>query len=68
MFKNEKKEEAESKHGDDDKDYSYSHNDRVVTPIVNSGPKTGRNDSCPCGSGKKFKKCCLENSEHQSLE
>jgi hypothetical protein len=22
--------------------------------------KTGRNDSCPCGSGKKYKKCCLE--------
>jgi hypothetical protein len=22
-------------------------------------PKTGRNDRCPCGSGKKFKKCCL---------
>ena len=21
-------------------------------------PKTGRNDACPCGSGKKFKKCC----------
>lgn len=21
-------------------------------------PKVGRNDSCPCGSGKKFKKCC----------
>ena len=21
-------------------------------------PKTGRNDTCPCGSGKKFKKCC----------
>jgi uncharacterized protein len=21
-------------------------------------PKTGRNDLCPCGSGKKFKKCC----------
>ena len=21
-------------------------------------PKTGRNDPCPCGSGKKFKKCC----------
>jgi uncharacterized protein YecA (UPF0149 family) len=20
---------------------------------------TGRNDACPCGSGKKFKKCCL---------
>jgi tetratricopeptide (TPR) repeat protein len=23
-----------------------------------SGPKAGRNDPCPCGSGKKFKKCC----------
>lgn len=22
-------------------------------------PKVGRNDSCPCGSGKKYKKCCL---------
>jgi uncharacterized protein YecA (UPF0149 family) len=21
-------------------------------------PKVGRNDPCPCGSGKKFKKCC----------
>ena len=21
-------------------------------------PKTGRNDACPCGSGKKYKKCC----------
>ncbi|HSF23252.1 MAG TPA: SEC-C metal-binding domain-containing protein, partial [Blastocatellia bacterium] len=23
-----------------------------------AGPKAGRNDPCPCGSGKKFKKCC----------
>jgi preprotein translocase subunit SecA len=23
-----------------------------------SGPKIGRNDPCPCGSGKKYKKCC----------
>ena len=27
-------------------------------PIVVSD-KTGRNDPCPCGSGKKFKKCCI---------
>lgn len=27
-------------------------------PIV-SGPKIGRNDPCPCGSGKKYKQCCL---------
>ncbi len=25
---------------------------------VRSQPKVGRNDSCPCGSGKKYKKCC----------
>jgi preprotein translocase subunit SecA len=23
------------------------------------GQKVGRNDPCPCGSGKKYKKCCL---------
>lgn len=28
------------------------------TPIVREEPKVGRNDPCPCGSGKKFKKCC----------
>ncbi len=26
--------------------------------IVNTQPKVGRNDKCPCGSGKKYKKCC----------
>ena len=26
------------------------------------GPKTGRNDPCPCGSGKKYKHCCLGKS------
>jgi SWIM/SEC-C metal-binding protein len=25
---------------------------------VTAAPKIGRNDPCPCGSGKKFKKCC----------
>ena len=25
---------------------------------VRQGPKIGRNDPCPCGSGKKYKKCC----------
>ncbi len=27
-------------------------------PFVNTGPSVGRNDPCPCGSGKKHKKCC----------
>ena len=28
------------------------------TPVRNNGKKPGRNDPCPCGSGKKYKKCC----------
>ncbi|MBF0522113.1 MAG: preprotein translocase subunit SecA [Candidatus Omnitrophica bacterium] len=28
------------------------------TPYHKEGPKVGRNDPCPCGSGKKYKKCC----------
>jgi uncharacterized protein YecA (UPF0149 family) len=24
-------------------------------------PKANRNDPCPCGSGRKYKKCCLSN-------
>ncbi len=32
---------------------------RVLGPQVRSSPKTGRTDPCPCGSGKKYKKCCL---------
>jgi preprotein translocase subunit SecA len=27
-------------------------------PVRNQGPKIGRNDPCPCHSGKKYKKCC----------
>lgn len=30
----------------------------IKKPIVREEPKTGRNDPCACGSGKKFKKCC----------
>lgn len=26
--------------------------------VIRGGPKIGRNDPCPCGSGRKFKKCC----------
>jgi len=33
---------------------------RILGPetYVRPEPKTGRNDPCPCGSGKKYKKCC----------
>ncbi len=31
---------------------------RIVSPIKHTEPKVGRNDPCPCGSGKKYKNCC----------
>ena len=32
--------------------------DGVMGQRPRSAPKVGRNDPCPCGSGKKYKKCC----------
>lgn len=32
-------------------------------PVVNKEKKIGRNDPCPCGSGKKYKKCCGANEQ-----
>lgn len=32
----------------------------AVVPALNPWRGVGRNDPCPCGSGKKFKKCCLD--------
>ena len=34
-----------------------------VQPIVRQGDRVGRNDPCPCGSGKKYKKCCFPKFE-----
>lgn len=31
---------------------------KVAVPVVRDQPKVGRNDPCPCGNGKKYKKCC----------
>ena len=36
--------------------------DMQVQQVVRSAAKVGRNDPCPCGSGKKYKKCCGANS------
>lgn len=30
----------------------------LLKPIKRDSPKVGRNDPCPCGSQKKYKKCC----------
>ena len=40
----------------DDNDFS---SDEPDVPYIRLTEKVGRNDSCPCGSGKKYKKCCL---------
>jgi SEC-C motif-containing protein len=36
----------------------YDDGDVVPKTIVRSGSKIGRNEPCPCGSGKKYKHCC----------
>ena len=36
--------------------------ERKVKQIRLAGPKVGRNEPCPCGSGKKYKKCCGKNA------
>lgn len=35
-----------------------SHGDDGASAPVKREKKVGRNDDCPCGSGKKYKKCC----------
>ena len=37
-----------------------------ILPARNSAtdPKIGRNEQCSCGSGMKYKKCCLKNKNH----
>ena len=38
-------------------DCNHHHHEQQA-PIVRDGAKIGRNDACPCGSAKKYKKCC----------
>jgi preprotein translocase subunit SecA len=50
-------------HGDPEIEIAGSTGDRgavmeITSVPARSGPKVGRNDPCPCGSGKKYKNCC----------
>ena len=36
---------------------------RASTTVVKDASATGRNDPCPCGSGKKYKNCCMRKNE-----
>ena len=44
----------------DDVEPNFGTSFSVDTPFIRAAPKVGRNDPCPCGSGKKYKKCCLQ--------
>jgi hypothetical protein len=47
-----------------DRKTDSAHKDQDVAPVVQvryDTPKIGRNEPCPCGSGKKYKKCCGAN-------
>lgn len=37
---------------------NHHHHHELLKPITRETPKVGRNDECPCGSQKKYKKCC----------
>ena len=45
-----------------DKTEDISDIERILAPPTPAlaAPRVGRNDPCPCGSGKKFKKCCAD--------
>ena len=36
-----------------------------ASPVKRENQKTGRNENCPCGSGKKHKKCCYDNMHYR---
>jgi len=38
---------------------AYKEEQPVQKTVIREGKKVGRNDPCPCGSGRKYKKCCL---------
>ncbi len=40
--------------------HEHHHHHEKRMPIVNEYKKIGRNDPCPCGSEKKYKKCCAK--------
>jgi len=55
-----KPESMEEMHRRKEQEMSFSHGDEAPEkkPYIRSSQKVGRNDPCPCGSGKKYKKCC----------
>ena len=44
---------------------AYMARPRHIKPLVKDA-KIGRNDPCPCGSGKKYKNCCLASGKYET--
>ncbi|MBE9546971.1 MAG: preprotein translocase subunit SecA [Proteobacteria bacterium] len=60
MVQIQKEEEIEEIHRPSTENYVFSHGDTAAVPktVKRESKKIGRNAPCPCGSGKKYKKCC----------
>ena len=50
--------EGHHHHDHDHHGHDHGHHHHSGQTVRHAAPKAGRNDPCPCGSGKKFKKCC----------
>lgn len=46
-------------------DYDKYMHQFVTKTLVREHTKVGRNDPCPCGSGKKYKNCCLDSGKYE---
>jgi hypothetical protein len=46
-----------------EREYEDVFPEEIAEPYLRAAPKIGRNDPCPCGSGRKYKKCCLGKDE-----
>jgi len=60
LIRIQREEEVEAIRQKQKQDYVMSRGEDVPQPktVKHEGARTGRNDPCPCGSGKKYKKCC----------
>ena len=43
--------------------YSKTIGEEIVNKLISKNVKIGRNEKCPCGSGKKYKKCCINKTK-----
>ena len=61
IFRVQVRQEREIKKVQKNQSLSYNTGEGAATPMKRESAKVGRNEPCPCGSGKKYKKCCGRN-------